>query len=249
MMSKPVHEEWAPFLERYRQGEWRAPVFRDLVLHDAGKLRRERDGIAVLDIGCGGGFDNDPRLQREIASVAESYVGVEPDEEIELEEIFSEVHRSFFEDAELAEESIDLAFTVMVLEHIEHPELFWKKLHAVLRPGGVFWGFTMDSRHAFVYASSLFEKLHIKDAYLNLLHGKRGERRYENYGVFYRSNNPRQIEKQTAFFSDTLVLNFSRVGQLDFYFPRSLRWAGRAFDRFAIGLNLPGSLLAVRVVK
>jgi len=138
----------------------------------------------------------------------------------------------------------------MVLEHLENPQVFWDKVYKILRPGGVFWGFTADARHWFVSASQLSEKLHVKDWYLNFLLGKRGEQRYENYKVFYRNNTPDQLNHMTQSFGDRTVLNFNnRVGQLDYYLPKKLRWAGRALDQYSIYRGWPGSILAVRVIK
>jgi len=136
-----------------------------------------------------------------------------------------------------------------VLEHFAEPQIFWDKVYNVLRDGGVFWGFTVDARHGFVAASLLAEKLHIKDLYLNLLHGKRGEDRYENYPVYYRSNTPQQINKFTQAFRSRTFLNFHKIGQLDYYFPEKMYWLGRIFDHLVNRLNLPGSVMAVRVQK
>lgn len=242
-------QEWLPYLQRYMYGEWRATIFRDMVLADAKRLEQQNGKLALMDIGCGGGFDGDAKLQRSISQVAGEYIGIEPDTAIELENIFSSTHRCFFEDAPINPESVDLAFAVMVLEHFEDPKLFWDKVHSALKKGGVFWGFTVDARHWFVFASLLAEKLGIKDWYLDKLHGKRGEERYENYGVFYRSNTPQQVQKLTSAFTSCSMLNFYRVGQMDYYFPKKLRWLGRAFDRIAINMGWPGSIMAVRVQK
>lgn len=248
-MSNSVRQAWAPYLQRYGNGEWRAPIFRDMILSDARRLAKERKNLTFLDIGCGGGFDSEPELQQSIASFAGQYIGIEPDTEIKLGNIFSATHRCFFEEASIEPCSVDIAFSVMVLEHIEFPEKFWRKVHEVLRPGGIFWGFTVDARHWFVSASVMSEKLHIKDWYLDRLHGKRGEQRYENYGVYYRSNTPQQIEKVTEMFASRTILNFNREGQMDFYIPKNLRGIGRALDRFALRMGWPGNLLSVRVEK
>ena len=248
-MQVRAEPQWEPFLRRYTDGEWRAPIFRDMLLADAKALEKDRGGLTFLDIGCGGGFDGDGELQASIAQVAGQYIGIEPDTAIEIGSMFSSSYRCSFEDAPIEDNSIDLAFAVMVLEHFDNPQVFWDKVHKVLRKGGVFWGFTVDARHWFVSASVLTEKLHVKDMYLDMLHGKRGEERYENYGVFYRTNTPEQIEGLTNSFASTTVLNFYRVGQLDYYFPSSLQWMGRAVDRFAARMGWPGSLLAVRVEK
>lgn len=244
-----TEQQWLSYLQRYMNGECRAPIFRDMILADLSSLEKKNGKLSLLDIGCGGGFDSDARLQRSLSQVAGQYIGIEPDQEIELGSIFNKTYRCLFENSPIEQDSIDIAFAVMVLEHFERPEIFWDKIYKILKTGGVFWGFTVDARHWFVLASLLTEKLHIKDWYLNKLHGKRGEDRYENYGVFYRNNTPRQIEKFTTSFKSRTFLNFYRIGQTDYYFPRKLRWIGRIFDWAAIQIGFPGSILAVRIEK
>ena len=241
--------QWTAYMKRYSSGEWRAPIFRDLILADARRMKAERNELTLLDIGCGNGFDGDAPLQRSLADVGSRYIGIEPDPQIELANVFTSTQRCCFEDAQIEDESIDIAFAVMVLEHIADPQLFWNKVYRVLRKGGCFWGLTVDARHWFVLASSLMEKLGVKDMYLDKLHGKRGEERYENYPAFYRANSPAQIARFTSGFSAVKVLNLSRVGQLDFYIPGQLRRVGRWLDTLAMRAGLPGALMAVRVEK
>lgn len=240
--------DWAPFVERYRRGEWRAPVFCDMILADMRRLAPPRS-LTLLDIGCGRGFDDDMPLQAKLAAEAGRYVGVEPDGGIEPNPIFQSLHHCLFEEAPIEPSSIDVAFAVMVLEHLESPDRFWSRLHEALRDGAVFWGFTIDSRHWFSKASSLTGRLGIKDWYLNRLHGKKGEERYENYPVYYRCNTPEQVERSAVGFRSMTFLNFHRVGQLDYYIPGPLRWIGRRLDRVVLDRGLPGSVMAVRVVK
>src|SRR5262249_32690841 len=140
-------------------------------------------------------------------------------------------------------------FAVMVLEHLPSPRRFWRKLHDVLRPGGVFWGFTMDRRHWFCQASLWADRLQVKELYLNRLAGKRGVDRYENYPVYYRSNSPLQVASQVRAFSSCDLVNFSKIGQLRSYYPPWLRPVGDLMDRRAIRRGRPGTLLAIRVVK
>ena len=242
-------QPWHQYIRRYKDGEWRGLIFRDMILDDLLRLENLNGKLTLLDIGCGCGFDSDERLQLSLSQHAGKYIGVEPDLEIELRNIFSKTYRCPFEDAQIDQESIDIGFAVMVLEHFKKPEIFWDKIHKILKKGGVFWGFTVDARHWFVWASIMTEALHIKDWYLNKLHGKRGEERYENYGVFYKSNTPRQIERYTTLFSSRTFVNFYRVGQMDYYIPPQVKWIGRTLDRITISIGLPGSILAVRVEK
>lgn len=247
MNHTPV--DWKRFPQRFVDGEWRSTIFRDMILADVHRLEQERGKLRLLDIGCGKGFDGNPEIQRELAAAAGEYIGVEPDLDIELESVITTSHRCLFEDAPIPPGSIDIAFSVMVLEHVQHPEQFWAKINSVLSDGGVFWGFTMDARHWFVYASLLTDKLGIKDWYLERLHGKRGDDRYENYQVYYRSNKPGQLKDQNRMARSLEVINFGRVGQMDFYFPSKLRWVGRMMDRIGNLLHMPGTMLAVRVEK
>lgn len=243
-----VDHKWLPYLQRYINGEWRAPIFHDMIMSDI-KIQQKYDKVSVLDIGCGGGFDCDANIQNSIAKVVDQYIGIEPDTNIQLQNIFTKTYRCSFEEAPIEKNSIDTAFAVMVLEHFENPVIFWEKIHEVLKERGVFWGLTVDARHWFVYASILTEKLHIKDWYLDKMYGERGEERYENYGVFYRSNTPGQINILTKSFRLTNFLNFHRMGQMDYYFPERLKWIGRIYDRLAIRMGWPGGLIAVRVEK
>ncbi len=235
----------APFQARYEAGEWRAPVFRDMVRADLDR----RPNATLLDIGCGRGFDDDLKLQASLIVAAGSAVGVEPDEAMPVSPLFRTVHRSFLEDAPIPPESVDVAFAVMVLEHLEHPRRFWDKVYDALRPGGVFWGFTMDARHWFVSASVFAKRLGVKDLYLDLLHGKREDERYANYPVHYRSNTPDEIASLAAPFREHAVINFGKANELDYYLPGTLQWVGRRMAKAARRRGRPGSVLAVRAVK
>ncbi len=99
--------EAAPYLERYRQGEWRATIFRDLILADAARRPGE---LTFLDIGCGRGFDDDLPLQQSLAARAGRYIGIEPDAAMAVGAHVSEVHRCLFEDAPIPSGSVDVAF-------------------------------------------------------------------------------------------------------------------------------------------
>lgn len=237
-------DAWTPYVERYRGGEWRDRIFRDLVLADAAKWG---DRPTIVDIGCGRGIDGSVPLQESVAAAAGRFLGVEPDRDIPLGGHFTETYRCSFEDAPLPPASVQLAYSVMVLEHLPDPGAFWAKLREVLVEGGVFWGLTVDARHPFCKASLWAERLKIKGLYLRLLGGRRGEDRYENYPVFYRANTPDAIRLQARDFSAIDTINFSREGQWSPYFPGPFRPLVDRLDRRAVARGRPGTLLAVRV--
>ena len=231
----------------YRGQRPRPEVFQRMVLDDISLF----DSPTVLDIGCGTGFDLRNDLQAEIAKRSTRFIGVEPDEEIDVGEYITHVHRCNFEQSEIESNSVDVAYSVMVLEHVAQPQSFFEQLHRVLRPGGVFWGFTMDRRHYFSWVSDLTERLRVKTLILNMLHGRRGESRYENYETYYRVNSPNQVSREVrAFrFSKFDWMSMGRVGQLDYYVPSLMRPLSHTMDRIEYRLGLPGSIFVVRIQK
>jgi len=241
--------DWSPYVARCERGEWRAPIFRDMVLADLRRLGREGRGPTVLDIGCGRGFDDEPGLQRSLAVESGAYLGVEPDAGIGPDPAIDRLFACPFEEAPIEPGSVDLAFCVMVLEHLERPEAFWAKLREVLRDGGVFWGFTIDSRHWFARASALLKRLSVKDHYLSALHRGGDVEPYENYPVFYRSNTPEAVARLAADFRLVRAENLHGPGQLDYYLPAPLRPIARWVEGLRRRRGRPGTLLAIRAVK
>jgi SAM-dependent methyltransferase len=235
-----------PHLQAYRQGRWRALILSELILDD---MRRIGSSPTVLDIGCGKGFDDSPELQSRIAASAGRYIGVEPDTTIECPPWLTTVPRSTLEEAPIEPGSIQVAFAIMVLEHVTQPGPFFDKLHSVLAPNGVFWGLTVDARHWFRYASTLLERLRIKNWYLDRVAGTVSEGRYVNYPTAYRANSPWQIERLARGFSSAEFASLQKVGQLDSYLPRPLRSPAALVDRFLTGLHLPGAILVCRLVR
>jgi SAM-dependent methyltransferase len=235
-----------PHGDAYRQGRWRALIMLDLVLEE---MRRLGPAPTVLDIGCGTGFDDSPELQARIGSAAGRYVGVEPDTEVACPQWMHEVHRCSLEEAPIEPGSVQVAFAIMVLEHVTNPREFFGKLQTVLAPKGVFWGLTVDGRHWFKRASRLLEALRIKNWYLDRLAGRRGAGRYLNYPTAYRANSPSQIERLAQGFANRDFTSFHRIGQLDYYLPAGLRAPAALVDRLLARLGRPGAILICRLAK
>lgn len=75
-----------------------------------------------------------------------------------------------------------------------------------------------------------WKRIHLKNVYLRATSGTRGKDRYENYPVHYKMNAPSEISSMCSEFSNIEFVNFSRPGQLDFYYPNILRPLGRLVD-------------------
>jgi SAM-dependent methyltransferase len=230
----------------YAAGRPRSDLFCEAIL----QLVARKDGpCCLLDIGCGAGLDGNADNQRRIRSRAAQCIGVEPDPGIEVSDAFDEVHRTRFEDAAIAPASVHVAYSTFVLEHIVDPDGFWRKLNDVLVPGGDFLAITVDGRHFFRHLSQSLQATRLKDLYLSALRGRSGETRYVNYPTTYRCNTPRQLAAAAGRYGRVTSQSIHRLGQLDFYVPRQLRWLMHAFDRLAMQGWTPGSILLVHFVK
>ncbi|QEG36033.1 class I SAM-dependent methyltransferase [Bythopirellula goksoeyrii] len=232
--------------QRYRQGEWRSRIFCDLVIAE---IRNFKNDCRVLDIGCGHGFDFELSFQKEIADEASVLIGIEPDCDIQVSDILADCHRTTLEKAPIEKCSIDVAYSVMVMEHINKPKDFFDTIHKVLRDGGTYWGFTVDRRHYFSTASRILQEIRLKEKYLNWINGSCGIDRYENYPTFYRCNSPRQLRKLTREFSKVDVFSLSRRGDTESCYPALLKPIFQSLDLLIDTFSLPGSLLLVRCQK
>ncbi len=246
MMIQASTFELGSVINRYLEGTCRDRILFDLILADVDQFESP---VTMLDIGCGRGFDSDERLQKELVHSVTNYIGVEPDESVKTLPYLKDVRRCFFEEVNLAPNSVHLAFAIMVLEHLEHPQPFWDKLYEILVPGGVFWAMTVDSRHWFCRASLWSERLRVKNMYLDWLMGERGTQRYENYPVYYRCNTPEAVQSFATSFSSVECLNLKRVGQCDPIFPKAIQPLSRLIERCSLQRNKPGTLFLIRVKK
>ncbi|MFN3167562.1 MAG: methyltransferase domain-containing protein [Phycisphaeraceae bacterium] len=194
-MSLPSDTEpplrFEDFEDRYNYGvefRYNAPFFRIVRT-----LIEEKGASAtVLDIGCGEGIGRNRQMQRELRKVAGTYWGVEPDTEVELEPgLFDRVEHALLEDAGLPDNSVDVAYSFMVMEHVQDPDGFLKELGRILKPGGVFVFATPNKHHLFGFLAYWTDKLGIADFILGLIHKK--DTLEHHYPLAYKINTAGQI--------------------------------------------------------
>lgn len=86
----------------------------------------------ILDVGCGLGFllsaidDKHSKYGLELSSLA-----------AENAEKFAQIYRQKLEESDFNENSFDVVISHHVIEHIETPEIFLKKIKAILKPDGI----------------------------------------------------------------------------------------------------------------
>jgi SAM-dependent methyltransferase len=227
---------WRNWRSRLNSQEWRTPVFFEIVSREI----RSRSGArhpTVLDIGCGCGFDGETRFHEALAAQAGRLIGVEPDLNMPPPKIFSQVFQTLLEDAPIPRGSVDVAYAIMVVEHVADPERFWTRLYDVLAPGGVFIAFSVNGAHWCSQLIRLMSAVRLKSVYLDLLRGRRGSERYADYPVYYRTNTTEQVRRLARGFRSVETLTFGAVGEAAFYAPHSLRPMVRWVDQVAYKLR------------
>jgi SAM-dependent methyltransferase len=225
-------DAWRAWLARLDSSEWRTPIFFDIVSSEI-STRGGAKRPTVLDIGCGLGFDGELHFQQALSEQAGRFIGIEPDPTVDPPKIFSELYRTTLEDAPIDHGSVDVAYAVMVMEHVADPRAFWSHLHDILAPGGVFVAFTVNGAHWFAPVTRFLSLAKLKSAYLDLVHGHRGTERYVDYPVYYRTNTYKQIKRVARDFRAIETMTFGAVGGVAAYAPPRLRPMVRAVDVLA----------------
>lgn len=149
----------------------------------------------ILNIGCGHGIGRSLQLARAVYRECDEVWGLEPDPSIVPEEgMYANYQNASMETAQLPANHFDLAFSFMVIEHVETPEAFMRQVAACLRPGGVHIFITVNARHYFTSCARFFKRTGLEDAALRVLRGKQTVDEY-HYPVQYKCNDRRVIDR------------------------------------------------------
>jgi SAM-dependent methyltransferase len=162
-----------------------------------------------LDLGCGHQFLPDwlPGQLQVLPRANQLVVGIDLDADalrahshLELAVLGS------IETLPVATTSFDLVTANMVLEHVQRPDVLFREVHRVLRPGGVFLVHTPNLTG---YTTTLTRAIPARwrPRLANLLQG-RDER--DVYPTFYRANTP-QVLKEIADRSAFSVMDLKTV--------------------------------------
>ena len=132
----------------------------------------------VLDLGAGVGR-NDYNLKRRVKRI----VGVDLSPRVLDNPLLDEGIVGDLTALPLDDASVDLAFSIYVLEHIEEPEQFLSEVARVLRPGGLFLAVTPNRHHYVALASSV-----TGTATHKWLNARRGRPEVDTFPTSYKMN-------------------------------------------------------------
>jgi len=252
MTDQKLCNEWTPlpqwkiYENDYKtRKKWQDSLFKNMI-QDAMRLF---DKPTVLDIGCGRGLFGNVSLQTEIAGMADKMWGCEPDISIQSNSCFHQIFPNMLEESAIPQNSVHVAYSCYVIEHIPDPAGFFNKIYECLVEGGIFLGIT-DSRWSFFSTmSQMIEWTRLKNFYLNLVCGERGKDRYENYPTYYRANTARAVKRCAPSFSKHYFAYWHRYGELDHYLPQALRPLGWGIDTLSMAGVIPRQVFIIGLQK
>ena len=123
------------------------------------------------------------------------------------------------ENALSPENSIDVAYSFLVMEHIENPEAFMQSLFRCLKPGGVYYFVTPNGKHYFTRIARLLRVLHLSELVLRMIRPPEEIEKY-HFPVQYLFNDVDSIGEMVArlgFFPPQFAF-LEKIGAPD-YFP------------------------------
>ena len=146
-----------------------------------------KESDVVLDFGAGRGKSDLFNFRGQAAKV----IGVDIDSDIEQNPYLDECH-ILPPDGKipLADESIDVAYSSNVLEHVQNPRVVLKEIGRVLKSAGVFVVKTPNRNH-YVAMGARCTPL----AFHKWFNKKRGREEQDTFPTCYRCNSKRQIEE------------------------------------------------------
>lgn len=174
----------------YRNISERRLTFARLIVD---QLKSLQSPTTVLDIGCGRGIARDNLWQWAIRPYADSYWGIEPDPSVVPQQgIFDQTQTALMETADLPESSVDVAYSWMVMEHVEKPVEFCESLYRALKPGGTYFFATPNAKHYFTIVAKFCKNLGIDERVLSLIR-KQDDLDEYHYPVQYKFNSESMV--------------------------------------------------------
>ena len=201
-----------------------------------------RPDSAVLDIGCG---RTAPNLSALIGKAGKLY-GVDV-----IDFTVSDPRLNLFSNdvrdmKDIADASIDLAYSRAVMEHLPGPEAAYAEIARVLKPGGLYV-FTTPSIFDYGSIAALIIPNSFHGRIVNFAEGRPEE---DVFPTVFGSNSRRTITRQ-ARDAGLAVRQLDYIGQYPSYltFNRALFWLGsmyqKAIEKFAATRPLQGWIYCV----
>lgn len=152
--------------------------------------------FTFLDIGCGrGAYAEAPTFIRNLRTFRDKcqrVIGIDVDEFASKNPFIDGFHKIEGTPWQIASESIDIALSDAVLEHVENPDLFFSEIQRVIKPGGYLCMTTTNILgYVCIISRILPERYH-----LSVLRKAQPNRKdLEVFHAYYRCNTIRKVRR------------------------------------------------------
>lgn len=195
-------------------------------------------GSLVLNIGAGRNH-SDPL--KAVTGRGSHLVGVDPDDAIHANDALDERYQMSMEEfAAQNRARFDVAFSLYVLEHVEHPEAFTAACAHVLKPGGLLFGLTLNRYQYFGLATWMATRLGLSELVLKRLKTPEQIAGY-HFPTQYRLNTIGTLTRRLdqAGFRSVEFRCFDQPRRYASYLPRSMKGFTYQYSRAAYALGKP----------
>lgn len=208
----------------------RYKLFCDLILNDISK-----DSV-VVEIGAGKG------LCKHVAKIRNNVkvlLGVDPSDNIEVNPYVHKRIKQFFEDAEIESESVDLIYSIYVMEHIEKPEKVIEKAYNILKKGGKMYFITPNRKHYFVCISKIAESLRFKKIWIEkFMHLKvNTDLGFESYYYLNDEVTIKNLSEKYKFKTCSIIF-IDSPRDIARYLPNGFKWLPYLISSIMQGLGI-----------
>ncbi len=200
-----------------------------------GNMISEEPGLSgrVLDVGCGHGINGSYSY---FGGKIGQLDGVDPFPVVEPPQHLANRWVCRAEDIPMPPKSYDLAYSYMVVEHVDRIEPFLSKVIELLKPGASYWSLSPNFHHPFASITRFVQFCGLKEAYRRNIDSTAND-----YPAYYRLCNPDRVVraiKESHFPVSKVDVYFVPNVNWDHYFPKSLRFAARLIDEYIL-LKIP----------
>lgn len=194
----------------------------------------------ILDCGAGQGITP----YRQIIGSAPKIVGIDLDPRILENPLLDEGYIGSIYETQFPDESFDVVFSIMVVEHLEKPVKFLTEMKRILRPSGSLYFLTPNIKHYFTLLAKSMPT-NMASVYHRLPWRK--NREVDSvFPAYYRLNSAKLITdySKRVGFTDVEIRYAERRNDVCSYFPKPLRFMPRCYCR---AVNSHKSLERIKV--
>ncbi|OGU05806.1 MAG: hypothetical protein A2075_16455 [Geobacteraceae bacterium GWC2_58_44] len=204
-------------------------------------------GKVVVEIGAGKGLVKEISL---ISLHAKLFIGIDPSRNVSKNPYVHTFQTATLEECQLEDASVDIIYSIYVMEHILDPGPTLARAYSILKPGGKFYAITVNKKHYFASISQLFDRLELKKAYIEKVMRAKYELAF-GFKTYYNFNDHDDVCKAMSANNYKSVNIFEETDNslLDYYFPRPFKFMPYLISRLFSRSSWTKNVMVIEATK